>query len=70
MTITKETAERMDTSNLLDLLRETLEALSEYLEHPGVDTSRQECWEIYERLNEPVRILREEAHKRIKAGRI
>ena len=70
MTITKEMAERMDTSNLLDLLRETLEMQSEYLEHPGADLSKQECWEIYERLNEPVRILRNEAHRRIKAGRI
>ena len=70
MMITKETAQRMGTNDLLDLLRETLEALSEFLEHPGVDTSRQKDWEIYERLNEPVRILREEAHKRIKAGRI
>ena len=70
MMITKETAQRMGTNDLLDLLRETLEALTEFLEHPGVDTSKPECWEIYQRLNEPVRILREEAHKRIKAGRI
>lgn len=70
MTITKETAQRMGTNDLLDLLRETLEALSEFLEHPGVDTSRQEDWEIYQRLNDPIRILRDEAHKRIREGRI
>jgi hypothetical protein len=70
MMITIKRAEQMGTNDLLDLLRETLEALTEFLEHPGADTSRSECWEIYQRLNEPVRILRDEVNKRIREGRI
>lgn len=70
MNITKELAQRMSTNDLMELLKETLEALSEFMEHPGADLSKPECWEIYQRLNAPVRILRNEAHERIKAGHI
>jgi len=70
MVITKESAHRMSTGDLFDLLKETLDSLNAFLEHPGVDTSRSEDWEIYQRLNEPVGILRGEAHERIKAGHI
>ena len=70
MMITKEQAERMTTNDLLELLKEAIEEVTTLLEHPGYDSTKNECWEIYQRLNTPVRILRDEAHKRIKAGHI